>query len=153
VINTRVTKLSSIESKILAEKKSTSLAKLVPQANKLNTEITNVDPGNSDAKRSMGAIDAHISALAQADLDSARKLLDAKRFGESETALLKAERTVGGLKTRSPTTSGTHVPAVLPLGQRALRLMKYGPADENPRRPSPSARYRGPQPQARINKA
>ncbi len=131
VINTRVTKLSSIETKILAEKKSTSLAKLVPQANKLNTEITNVDPGNSDAKRSMGAIDAHISALAQADLDSARKLLDAKRFGESETALLKAERTVGGLKTPiADDIKALKYQLYIRWGNALYALKKYGPADE-----------------------
>ncbi len=131
VIGSRVSRLSSLETKIVAEKRPATLSKLVPQATRLQHELDTVDPGNPDAKRAISSIDNHVSSLAKKDIDEAKRLLNAKRYGESEKAVLRAESTIGGFDT----AAGDEVKAIkyqlyIRWGNALYTLKKFGPADE-----------------------
>lgn len=131
VVQTRLTKLNSVQGKILAESKTQNIAKLMPQATRLLTEIDNVDPGNGDAKRSRAAIDAHVSSLAQKDIDLARQRLAQKRFGEAETAILRADRSLAGLGGNAGNEVATiKYQVYFKWAQALFTLKKYGSADQ-----------------------
>jgi len=130
-VQKRVDKLSAIETKILAEKKSLALGKLVPQATKVIAEIESIDHGNSSASSSRKNIDDYIMSLAQKDMDTAQSKLDEKKYGEAETAILRAEKTVSNINPDAATKIQTlKYQIYLRWGNALYTLQKYGPADD-----------------------
>ncbi len=155
VIDSRVSRLASLEKKIVAEKRPVTLSKLVPQASRIQHEINTVDPGNPDAKKSIDSIDGHISSLARKDIDEAKRLLNAKRFGESEKAILRAESTIGGFETdASDEIKTVKYQLYMRWGNALYTLRKFGPADEKAAKAlSISRTAEAVNLKARINKA
>jgi tetratricopeptide (TPR) repeat protein len=131
VVQKRVTKLSAIESKILSEKKSLALGKLVPQATHAIAEIESIDPGNSAASSTRKNIDSYIMGLARKDIDTAKAKLEAKRYGEAEAAILRAEKTVANINPETANEIQTvKYQIYLRWGNTLLGMQKYGSADD-----------------------
>ncbi len=94
VIQARETAITAQIPPILAERNPQNLNRLLGRIATTLTELEAIDPNNSTAKSSRRTIDSHVATLAQRDIDSAREKLAASRFAESETEVLRAERTL-----------------------------------------------------------
>jgi tetratricopeptide (TPR) repeat protein len=130
-VQKRVDKLSAIETKILAEKKSLTLGKLVPQATRVIAEIEGIDPGNSSASSTRKNIDSYIMGLARKDIDTAKVKLADKKYGEAEAAIIRAEKTVANINPDTANEIQTlKYQIYLRWGTTLLGMQKYGSAEE-----------------------
>jgi hypothetical protein len=72
-----------------------------------------------------------VSSLAQKDIDLARQRLAQKRFGEAETAILRADRTLAGLGGNAGNEVATiKYQVYFKWAQALYTLKKYGSADQ-----------------------
>ncbi len=131
VVQKRVAKLSTIESKILAEKKSLTLGKLVPQASRMIGEIEMLDPGNSAASSSRKNIDGYVMGLAKKDIDLAKAKLEERKYGEAEAAILRAEKIAANVNLDTSNEIQTvKYQLYLRWGTTLYGMQKLGSAEE-----------------------
>ena len=131
IVAKRLANLSTLETKILSEKKALMLGKLVPQATRVLSEIQNVDPNNSQAAKSRKNIDSYISDLVKPDIATARAKLEQKKYGEAEAAILRADKTISGLDSEtSNEIQSLKYQVYLRWGNELLLSQKFERADE-----------------------
>ena len=97
VIQTRVNQLKDLQLKIKAENDQQKLVKLIRSSDTLLDQVNAVDPNNGDTKTIRKETDARVKALVEKDLKIATEKLEAKKYAEAETALLRADKSVAAV--------------------------------------------------------
>jgi tetratricopeptide (TPR) repeat protein len=103
VIQKRVDSLETLEKKLKASKAPSEVAKLVPQTNKIISEVQLIDPGNRDAAGVKRSMDDVVLGFAKKDLEDTRNFMTVKKYANAETCLLRAEKTLSNVtKEKNP---------------------------------------------------
>lgn len=97
VIQTRVAQLKDLQTKIKAENDQQKLVKLIRSSDTLLDQVNAVDPGNGDTKAIRKETDARVKGLVEKDLKIAKEKLEAKKYADAETALLRADKSVAAI--------------------------------------------------------
>jgi hypothetical protein len=97
VIQTRVNQLKDLQLKIKTENDQQKLVKLIRSSDALLDQINAIDPNNGETKTMRKETDARVKELVEKDLKIAREKLEAKKYADAETALLRADKSVAAI--------------------------------------------------------
>jgi hypothetical protein len=130
VIQKRVDSLETLEKKLKASKAQSEVAKLIPQATKIISEVQLIDPGNRNAAGVKRSMDDVVLGFAKKDLEDTRNFIAAKKYANAETCLLRAEKTLSNVtKEKNPEVATLKYQLYFKWSQEFFAQKQYISAD------------------------
>jgi tetratricopeptide (TPR) repeat protein len=130
VIQKRVDSLDTLEKKLKASKAQSEVAKLIPQATKIISEVQLIDPGNRNAAGVQRSMDDVVLGFAKKDLEDTRNFMTVKKYANAETCLLRAEKTLSNVtKEKNPEVASLKYQLYFKWAQEFFAQKQYISAD------------------------